>query len=266
MKKTAFIITLIMLLFALFHIFVLHDNGEFIEGDLYDEIISRGKIKVGVSKEAKPFAYTNEKGEIVGYDVDLAKYIAQYIVKNREAVEIVPIATSDRLIMASTGEVDIVISTLTITPQREELVRFSIPYDVAGQAVMVKTNSEIRSLSDLNGQIVGVVFGTTAEKNMPDLVPTANLRGFKTYKEAYQALKAGHINAITSDDTILCGIAFNDKDVKVLPKRYSKEPYGIAFKKSASTIKLKEHLDFAIEDLHQKNVIPRLRRHWRVGI
>lgn len=266
MKKTAFLISLVMLFFALFHIFVLHDNGEFVEGDLYDEIMSRGKIKIGVSNEARPFAYTNEKGELVGYDVDLAKYIAQYIVKSREAAEIIPIDSSDRLIKASTGEVDIVISTLTITPQRQELVSFSIPYDVAGQAVMVRSNSNIHSMSDLNGQIVGVIFGTTAEKNMPDLVPTANLRGFKTYKDAYQALKVGHINAITSDDTILCGIAFNDKDVKVLPKRYSREPYGIAFKKGNSTVKLKEHLDFAIEDLHQKNVIPRLRKHWKVGV
>ena len=266
MKKTAILISLVMLFFTLFHIFVLHDNGEFVEGDLYDEIMSRGKIKIGVSNEAKPFAYTNEKGELVGYDVDLAKYIAQYIVKNREAVEIVPIDSSERLIKASTGEVDIVISTLTITPQRQELVSFSIPYDVAGQAVLVKTNSAIHSMSDLSGQTVGVVFGTTAEKNMPDLLPTANLRGFKNYKEAHKALKAGHINAITSDDTILCGIAFNDKEVKVLPKRYSREPYGIAFKKGNSTVKLKEHLDFAIEDLQQKNVIPRLRKHWNVGV
>lgn len=266
MKKTGFIITLIMLVFALFHIFVLHDNGEFVEGDLYDEIMSRGKIRIGVSNEARPFAYTNEKGELVGYDVDLAKHIAQYIVKNREAVEIVPIESCDRLIKASTGEVDIVISTLTITPQRQELVAFSIPYDVAGQAVMVKSNSRIRSIFDLSGQNVGVIFGTTAEKNMLNLVPTANLRGFKSYKEAYKALKSGQINAITSDDTILYGIAYNDSGVKVLPKRYSKEPYGIAFKKGKSTIKLKEYIDFAIEDMQQKNVIPRLRKHWDVGI
>ena len=89
---------------------------------------------------------------------------------------------------------------------------------------------------------------------------------FKTYKDAYQALKAGEINAITSDDTILCGIAFNDKNVKVLPKRYSKEPYGIAFKKGDATVKLKEKLDFAITDLKQKNVIPRLRKKWGIGI
>ena len=266
MKKTGFILVLILLVFAIFHILFLQPKSEFVEGDLYDEIMKRGKIRIGVSNESKPFAYTNEKGELVGYDVDLAKYIAQYIVKNREAVEIVPVETSERLIKASTGEVDIVISTLTITPHRQELVSFSIPYDAAGQAIMVKSSSEIRSMSDLNGQIVGVVFGTTAEKNMPDLVPAANLRGFKTYKDAYEALKAGHINAITSDDTILCGIAFNDKSVRVLPKRYSKEPYGIAFKKGDSTVKLKEQLDFAIEDLQQKNVIPRLRRHWNVGL
>ena len=266
MKKTAILITLVMLFFALFHIFVLHDNGEFVEGDLYDEIMSRGKIKIGVSNEAKPFAYTNEKGELVGYDVDLAKYIAQYIVKNRDAVEIVPIETSERLIKASTGEVDIVIATLTITPARQELVSFSIPYDVAGQAVLVKSNSTIRSMSDLNGQTVGVVFGTTAEKNMPDLLPTANLRGFRSYIEAYNALKSGQINAITSDDTILSGLAIDDSSVKLLPKRYSQEPYGIAFKKSNATLKLKENLDFAIRDMQQKNVIPRLRKQWNVGL
>ena len=68
MKKTAFFITIIMLFFALFHIFVLHDNGEFVEGDLYDEIMSRGKIKIGVSSESKTFAYPHEKGELVERD------------------------------------------------------------------------------------------------------------------------------------------------------------------------------------------------------
>ncbi len=75
-----------------------------------------------------------------------------------------PVTPSNRLIMASTGEVDIVISTVTITPQRQEVVSFSIPYDAAGQAVLVKSNSAIKSLTDLAGQNVGVIFGTTAEK------------------------------------------------------------------------------------------------------
>ena len=266
MKKTGFILVLILLVFAVFHMLFLQPKSEFVEGDLYDEIMQRGFLKVGVTANSKPFGYKNEKGEQVGYDVDLAHYIAQYIVKDRDKVKLVPLESYERLIKASTGEVDIVISTLTITPQRQEVVSFSIPYDVAGQAVMVKADSSIRALADLAGQNVGVIFGTTAEKNMANLVPTANLRGFRSYIDAYKALKSGQINAITSDDTILSGLAIDDASVKLLPKRYSQEPYGIAFKKSNATLKLKENLDFAIQDMQQKNVIPRLRKQWGVGL
>ena len=85
-----------------------------------------------------------------------------------------------------------------------------------------------------------------------------------TSEDAYLALKDGRINAITSDDVILKRFATNDSSVKLLPKRYSKEPYGIAFKKGASTNKLKEHLDFLIGDLQSKNVISKLRKTWGI--
>ena len=65
---------------------------------------------------------------------------------------------------------------------------------------------------------------------------------------------------------MLSRFAADDKSVRLLPKRYSYEPYGIAFKKGESTVKLKENLDFAIKDMKQKNVIARLRKKWNVGI
>ena len=125
-----------------------------------------------------------------------------------------------------------------------------------------KSNSKITSIGDLSGQNVGIIWGTTAEKNMLNLVPTANILGFKTYHEAYSALKNGNINAITSDDTILSGFAYTDKEVKLLPKKYSREPYGIGFKKGKGSKKLKENIDFAITDMKQKNIITRLRNKW----
>lgn len=262
MKKLGVILTLAFLALVAIYFFLAPSSTEFAEGDLLEEIQSRGTLKVGINLDSKPFGFVNSKGEKAGYDVDLARYVAQYIVNSPERLEIVPVTPSNRLLKASTGEVDIVISTLTITPQRKEIVSFSIPYDVAGQAVLVKSNSSIKALSDLGGENVGVVFGTTAEKNMKNLVPTANLLGFRTYKDAYLALKSGKINAITSDDTILSRFAIDDPSVKILPKRYSREPYGIAFKKGSSTAKLKELLDFTIGDLQRKNVIPRLRKTW----
>lgn len=262
MKKFAILFMLLMIALSGAYIFLSPSKDEFVEGDLYEEIIQRGKIKVGINTDSKPFGYLNEKGEVVGYDADLARYVAQYVLKNRESVEFIPVTPANRLLKASTGEVDIVISTVTITPQRQEIISFSVPYDSAGQAVLVNSNSSVKALTDLAGQNVGVIFGTTAEKNMKILVPTANLLGFRSYPEAYKALKSGRINAITSDDTILSRFVMDDSSVKLLPKRYSREPYGIAFKKGTSTIKLKENLDYAIKDLQQKNVILRIRKKY----
>ena len=266
MKKLGFILILVFLLLVALYVFLLPPKEEFAYTDLYDDIIARGKIKVGINVDSKPFGFIDKDGNIVGYDVDLAHYITQYLLKDRNKLEIIPITPSNRLIKASTGEVDIVISTVTITPQRQEVVNFSVPYDVAGQAILVHSNSSISSMSDLAGQTVGVIFGTTAEKNIKNLVPTANLRGFRSYQNAYKALKSGKINAITSDDTILSRFAIDDSSVKLLPKRYSNEPYGIAFRKGDSTLKLKENIDFAIMDMQQKNVISRLKKTWNVGV
>ena len=262
MKKFSLLLLFVLVVFAGVYAILFPPKDEFKEGDLFEEIMQRGKIRVGINTNSKPFGFYDEHGQIIGYDADLARYIAQYLLKSPNRVEFVPVTPSNRLIKTSTGEVDIVISTVTITPQRQEVVSFSIPYDTAGQAILVNTNSSIKSIRDLAGQNVGVIFGTTAEKNMSKLVPTAYLNGFKTYPDAYKALKSGKINAITSDDTILSRFAADDKNVKLLPRRYSREPYGIAFKKGTSTVQLKENLDFAIKDMQRKNVIPRLRKKW----
>lgn len=264
MKKLGFILTAIFALLVAVYFFLSPPGDEFVEKDLYSQIIERGFINVGVNPNSKPFAYYDSSGDLKGYDIDLANKIAGYILRENPQVKFVPISPSNRLIKASTGDVDIVISTVTITPLRQEVVNFSLPYDHAGQAVLVKSNSSIKTLSDLSGNIVGVIFGTTAEKNMQALVPTAKVLGFKSYDEAYKALKLGKINAITSDDTILSSYAINDNEIKLLPKRYSYEPYGIAFKKGDSTAKLKEILDFAIRDLQKQNYIYKLRQKWNV--
>ena len=127
---------------------------------------------------------------------------------------------------------------------------------------MVRSTSQIKSISDIQGQNVGVIWGTTAEKNIINLAPNAHIIGFKSYAEAYNALKNGRIEAITSDDAILSRFTSDDKQVIILPKRYSKEPYGIGFRKGKGSDKLKESLDSAILDLRQKNVLNRINKKW----
>ena len=261
MKKLAIIFTLIFLVLVGIYFFILKPE-KYEESDLYTEILQRGTLRVGINTDSKPFGFYDKNWEIQGYDADLARYIAQYIFKSPNAVEFFPVTPANRMLKVSTGELDMVIATVTITPQREEIIDFSIPYDYAGQALLVRANSRITSIADLAGQNVGVVFGTTAEKNMLSLAPEATVIGFRNYHVAYEALKNGKIDALTSDDTILSAFAFEDKSVKLLPKRYSREPYGIALRQGKSTQRLRENINFAITDMKKRNKIIRLRKKW----
>ena len=229
---------------------------------MYEDIIQRGYIKVGINTDAKPFGFINQKGEVCGFDADLAHSIAQSVLDDKNAVKFVSVTPTNRLLKLSTGDVDIVIATMTITPQRQEIINFSIPYDSAGLAILVKSSSPVTSISELADQNIGVVWGTTAEKNMLSLVPSGHVIGFKTYREAYQALKQGKISALTSDDTILSGYALSDNEVKLLPKRYSREPYGIGFRKGKGASKLKKELDLAISDMRVRGELGKLHKKW----
>ena len=262
MNKLGVLLISIFVALVAFHFLIIRPE-KFETTDLYDEMMERGYIKVGINVDSKPFGFLDEKGEVCGYDADLARHISKYIFPNKpQSIFFVPVTPNNRLIKISTGEVDIVIATMTITPQREQIINFSIPYDSAGQAILVKKSSQITSLADLADQNVGVVWGTTAEKNVRNLIPSANMTGYKTYLEAFRALKRDEIIALTSDDTILSRFVQEDKEVRMLPKRYTKEPYGIGFRQGKGADKFKNVLDYAINDLKQRSVISRLHKKW----
>lgn len=234
-----------------------HDNT-----DTLDKILQRGKIIVGVKYDTKPFGYMNENQQIVGYDVDLAKYIAKTILGDENKVEFKQVTPSNRILALNSGEVDMIIATMTITNQRKEVIDFSMPYYLAGQAILVPKNSKITSMSDLNGKRVIIIFGSTAENNLRLIAPEANILGFKTYTSGYNALKAGRADAMTSDDTILIGFALADNSMKLLPKRYTKEPYAIGFKKGKSSEKLKTRVNLILEDMRRSGELEQLKAKW----
>lgn len=230
--------------------------------DALDKILQRGKIIVGVKFDTKPFGYINENKQLTGFDIDLAKEISKSIFGEENKVEFKQVTPSNRILALDSGKIDMVIATMSITPQREQIVDFSIPYYMAGQAILVPKFSKITSLSDLNNKKAIVVFGSTAEKNLRLIAPEANIIGFKTYTSAYKALKEGKADAITSDDTILMGFAMNDSSVKLLPQRFTKEPYAIGFKKSETTDRLKKKINFILNEMYSSGELTRLKEKW----
>lgn len=226
-----------------------------------DKISQRGKIIVGIKYDTKPFGYINKNHQLVGFDVDLAKCIAKALLGNENRVEFKSVTPSNRILALNSGQVDMVIATMTITNPRRMVVDFSRPYYVTGQSILVPRGSKIKSMSDLNGKRVIIIFGTTAEKNLRLIAPEANIIGFKTYTSGYNALKNGMADAMTSDDTILMGFALQDKSVKLLQQKYSKEPYAVAFKKGDNS-GLRDKVNRVIDDMERSGELNQLKSKW----
>lgn len=238
--------------------------GGKIKNNLYDKIVERDKLIVGVSFDSKPFSFMDEKGEIRGMEADLAREIAKRILGNKDKVIFKDLTPQDRMKAVMAGDVDMVISTMTITPQRSRMISFSSPYYVAGQAICVKKDSDIDSHYDLINKRIIVILGTTGEKNIKKFAPNALFQGYSTNSEAIEAFKTGIDDAITTDDSLLQGLTTENKDYIILPERLTREPYGIAFEKSGKTKDFQEAVNEFIKEMKFDGTLKNLKDKWGI--
>jgi len=232
------------------------------EKDLFTKIKERGKIIAGVRYDARPFGFVNEDQQVRGFDIDLCREIAYRILGNRDAIEFQQVTSSNRIFSITSGAVDFTAATMTITPKRAQIIDFSNPYYIAGQAVMVPKDSEINDISDLAGKRIIVSLGSTSEMNIRQMFPDAEILGFRTYTDAFSALRAGRGDAMTTDDTIIYGFILENPEFIMLKERFTQEPYGLGFKKGRETFVLRETIDMILEDLARDGTLTRLKEKW----
>lgn len=254
------ILILILFLFSSIALFGCSFGGKK-ENALTHAILTQ-KLTVGVKCDSKPFGFENENGEISGFDVDVAHELAHRLLGNENALELVCVTPSSRISDLNTKKVDMLIAAMSITQSRAGVVRFSTPYYQAGQAIMVKNDSKIYSVSDLNGANVGFVLGTTGEKALRKLAPQANLRAAKTYLEIFKLLENGEIDAIFADDSMLYGILSDNKGYKILPKRYTEEYYSIALRQSQESDELERAVNDSLSVMQEGGILNKIKSKW----
>ena len=147
--------------------------------DLLDSIQQRGKLVVGVRRDIEPFGFKDSEGNYQGFEIDLARQMAKVILKDENAIEFIDVEPSNRISTVNSGQADMIIATMSVSPKRMTVLDFSEPYYFAGQKVLVHTNSSIKSLTDLNDKRVGVGFGTTAIEGIKAVAPGAIISGYK---------------------------------------------------------------------------------------
>ncbi len=231
---------------------------------LLKTVHERKKIIIGIKYDTKPFGFIDTDQNLKGFDVDLSREIAKRILGDENAVEFQQVTSSNRIFSLNSGAVDLVAATMTITPQRRRIIDFSRPYYVAGQAIMVHKDSPIKRLQDLSGKCIIVVLGSTSEINIRQLITNVKILGFRTYTDAFSALKTGRGDALTTDDTIIYGFLSQDYNYRILSDRLTQEPYGIGFKKGERTQTFQDAVDSALQQIIQDGTIQRIQNKWMV--
>lgn len=188
------------------------------------KIQEAGEMNIGVKFDVPPFGFNNpQTGEVEGFDVDLGRYIAA-----RLGVE--PVfreANSDnRIPLLVDGTIDLILSTMTITEERDLEIDFSEPYYVANGDVLVPSGSDIQTLDDLNGNRVCTALGSTYQETIKEEAPDADLRLVDLYSQCLELIQTDAVDAVSTDNVILTGMVIQDDSLELLGLNYTEEPYG----------------------------------------
>jgi ABC-type amino acid transport substrate-binding protein len=196
------------------------------------QIQANGKLVCGVKFDVVAFGQRNPtSGEIEGFDADLCREIAEAIGVEPEFVEAI---SANRIPFLLEDRVDIIASTMTRNEERLQQIDFSKIYYLAGQKILVKADSDHQSIDDIVAANVPVCSGqgSTSETNLAEAgVSQENLVLFGTYTEAAAALIDGRCDAVSTDDSILFGLAAQNEGLEVRGEAFTEEPLGIGIKK-----------------------------------
>ncbi|BBB91718.1 MAG TPA: basic amino acid ABC transporter substrate-binding protein [Methylomusa anaerophila] len=217
-------------------------------------------LKVGSDTAFAPFEVQDEKTkEYVGFDMDLIKALGKQM---GIPVEVQSMNFDGLIPALEAGNIDMVISAMTITPERAQKVNFSKPYYKSGLSMVVKSdNNTLKSFKDLEGKRIAVQIGTTGADEAKK-IKDAKIREFNTAPEAFLELKAGGVDAVVNDLPVneYYIAQAGGKDAKIVGEPLTSEDYGIATAKKNT--ELGNKINKALDELKQNGEYEKIYIKW----
>lgn len=201
-------------------------------------IKERGKLVVGLDDQFPPMGFRDDKGNIVGFDIDLATAVSE---KLGVEVELKPIVWDTKITALNQGEVDVIWNGFTITPEREKDVLFTDSYLENSQVVIVKNDSGIDNMAGLAGKNVGLQLDSSAQgavEKFPEALESfSKLRKYEDNIQVLMDLELGGIDAAVMDSVVAeYQIKVNNYDFKILDEDFGDELYGIGARKTDESL------------------------------
>lgn len=230
-------------------------NSETMTGQM-QHTLQKDKIIIGSDTTYPPMEYLDDKGEIVGFTIDLGKEIAKEMgVK----AEVKTIAWDDIFTALENKQIDVIMSSVSITDERKKKYDFSDPYLNAGQVIITaKANTTITKPADLTGKKVGAQEQTTslaeAKKYSTAVV------SYPDPEAAIADLLTGKLDAVIADLPAAKGFTDENPTLKIASDPFTSEYYGIVFRKGDT--ELRNDVNAILTELQQKGILADLKEKW----
>ncbi|MDM3852857.1 MAG: transporter substrate-binding domain-containing protein [Aphanizomenon gracile PMC644.10] len=209
------------------------------------EIEQRGYLNMAVKDNLRPLGFRDEKGNLQGLEIDLAKRLASDLLGKAEAVKLQPVANSDRLPLVFNQQVDLAVAGVTATESRSRIVSFSVPYYYDGAGVVTK-NTAIQALKDLSKRKIAVLNHSSTIGYLKYFTPSAELVIVNSYAQGWEKIESNQVDGFAADISILSGWVQAHPQYRILPTKLSAEPLSVVMPKGLQYDELRRNVNEAI--------------------
>lgn len=226
-----------------------------------DHTETNPEVVIGIDDKFAPLGFRDEKNEIVGFDIDLARAAAE---KMGMTPKFQPIDWKTKETELSSGRIDLIWNGYTITDERKEKVLFTKPYLSNAQVVATLADSEIASLDDLEGKVVGLQALSSAADALGANPVESKIKTITEFADnvlALTDLKTGRLDAVVIDEVVIDYYMSKDEGTfKVLDESLAPEEYGIGVKKGNE--ELLEKLQAALDEMNEDGTAAEISKKW----
>lgn len=190
-------------------------------------IKSEGTLHVGVKCDYPPFGFIDAAGKHAGYGIDIVHQLAAYAFGDPSKVDLVCVNGSNRVPYLESGKIDLIVASMSYTPDRAKVINFSTPYFNSGVRLLTEKGSPIKDFADLKGKTAITIKGTTASIWMKKCLPDVTQQTYNQTSEAVTALTQDRGVAFAQDDTLLVNLAAKNDKLAVTGDAKALSPWGM---------------------------------------
>ena len=221
-------------------------------------IRKRGRFNIAIKCDSPPFGYIDVRGRNAGFDVEIARWFARFAFGKASRVNLSCVTTPAREPAITSNRVDMVIATFTYTVDRDTRIDFSRAYYKATGRILVANDAPNTYLTQLAGKTIATTTGSIYDRWMKNCFKDTKVVATDSFTNALLEYRNGRADALMWDDTVLLGIATQDRALKLTEDLFLPLPYGIGIKQGNTA--LKKWIDSRLEVMRKRDTFMQILR------